>query len=141
TRFAYYGNPDPKNWQLQLEMARRTGGSALRYRLGQALGRRLETLHLQVMDRYAVLADVAANDADYYRRKGHRNAFYLQNVWIDRFGDGWRARRRAAERSSPAVIIGNVGKLGATANTLGLELLGRDLMPALRGAMAGRPFE
>jgi glycosyltransferase involved in cell wall biosynthesis len=74
---------------------------------------------------------VAANDAEYYASKGHPNAFYIRSVWIDRFPDGaWRAHRRDKERGD--TIIANVGKLPGTANTLGLEILGRDVLPRLR---------
>lgn len=140
-RFAYYGNADPKNWRIRTDLARRAGGSLPNYLVNRALGARLEPLHLDVMRRYAVLGDVAANDADYYRDKGHPNAFYLQNVWIDRFGDDWASHRTDTDVSGPAVIIANVGKLFGTANTLGLELLGRDLLPELRRSMGRRPFE
>jgi len=140
-RFAYYGNADPKNWRIRTDLARRAGGSLPNYLANRALGARLEPLHLEVMRRYAVLGDVAANDAEYYRDKGHPNAFYLQNLWIDRFGGDWMSRRTDANGSGPAIIIANVGKLFGTANTLGLELLGRDLLPELRRSMGRRAFE
>jgi glycosyltransferase involved in cell wall biosynthesis len=100
----------------------------------------LERAHNAIMKRYELLGDVAANDASYYVSKGHTNAFYIRNVWIDRFGSGWRERRRALETVEPLVIIGNVGKLDGTANRLGLEYLGTELLPALRKRLARGTF-
>jgi hypothetical protein len=100
----------------------------------------MERFHLLIMKRYDYLGDVAANDADYYRQHGHPNAFYVRNVWLDRFGESWR-RQRASERTDPFVIVGSVGKLDGTANTHGLEILGRDVVPELRRAMGGQAFE
>jgi hypothetical protein len=139
-KFAYYGNPDPKSGWARAGFARAHGGSWLAYLAQRISLGRLERFHLAIMRRYDYLGDVAANDADYYRRHGHPNAFYVRNLWIDRFGTSWRAQR-AQERTDPFVIVGNVGKLGGTANTQGLEILGRDVVPELRRAMAGRAFE
>jgi len=139
-KFAYYGNPDPKNWRAQAELFRRAGGSLPHYLAQRGLARRLEPLHLEVMRRYDVHGNVAANDADYYRARGHPNAFYLQNVWIDRFGEEWRRLRRPPDNAT-TVIVGSVGKVRGTANTLGLEILGRDLLPELRRSFGGRGFE
>ena len=139
-KYTYYGNPDVKSGRARAEFARAHGGSLLNY-LAQRLSlARLEKYHLAIMRHYDYLGDVAANDADYYRGRGHPNAFYVRNLWIDRPGTRWRDRREA-ERTDPFVIVGNVGKLGATANTQGLEILGRDVVPELRRAMAGRAFE
>jgi hypothetical protein len=139
-KFAYYGNPDPKSGLARAAFAREHGGSLIAYVRERWQLARLERLHLQTMRRFDYLGDVAANDADHYRQHGHPNAFYVRNLWIDRFGTAWRARREA-ERTDPFVIIGNIGKLGATANTHGLEILGRDVMPELHRAFAGSKFE
>lgn len=139
-KFAYYGNPDHKTGYMRALHDRRLNGWSpgyVRLRIGLS---RLEQMHNQIMHRYEVLGNVAANDARYYARRGHPNAFYIQNVWIDRFGEGWRERRRALERPSPLVIIGNVGKLGGTANRYGLDYLGREVLPELRKRMAPGTF-
>jgi len=139
-KFAYYGNPDPKAGLARAEFAREHGGSFLAYaRERIALGR-LEHAHLGIMRRFDYLGDVAANDAAYYRDHGHPNAFYVRNLWIDRFGRHWLEPRQR-ERTDPFVIVGNLGQLGATANTHGLEILGRDVLPELRHAMGSRRFE
>jgi glycosyltransferase involved in cell wall biosynthesis len=139
TKFAYYGNPDPKSGWARAVFAREHGGSRFAYlrecwRLGL-----LERYHLKTMRRYEYVGDVAANDVEYYRDSGHPNAFYVRNVWIDRCGDGWSDRYQR-ERLEPFVIIGNIGKLGGTANTHGLEILCRDVLPQLRKTF-GRAFE
>jgi glycosyltransferase involved in cell wall biosynthesis len=139
-KFAYYGNPDTKSGLARADFARANGGSLVKYAAHRISLARQERFHLATMKRYDYLGDVAANDADYYRRKGHPNAFYVRNVWIDRFGMSWRDKRDR-ERIDPFVIIGNVGKLDATANTQGMEILGRDLVPELRRAMGNRKFE
>jgi glycosyltransferase involved in cell wall biosynthesis len=134
-RFAYYGNPDHKTGLHRAQHDRSLGGSSLAYaRLRIALSR-LERVHLETMRRYHLLGDVAANDAAFYASRGHPNAFYIRNVWIDRFGEGWRAQRDRLEQTDPFVIIGSVGQLGATANRYGLEYLGREVLPALRRRM------
>jgi glycosyltransferase involved in cell wall biosynthesis len=140
TRFAYYGNPDPKSarWRAEHDLA--LGGSPLAYaRLRVALSR-MEKAHLEVMRRYHLVGDVAQNDAAYYSSSGHPNAFYIRHVWIDRVGEDWRDRRDATECYDPVVIVGSVGRLEGTANRFGLEYLGRELLPALRRRMKPGSF-
>jgi hypothetical protein len=139
-KFAYYGNPDAKSGLARAAFARQQGGSWFSYARERWRLAHLERFHLKAMRRYDYLGDVAANDASYYRRRGHPNAFYIRNVWIDRVGTAWRAKREQ-ERTDPLVIVGNLGKLAATANTHGLEILARNVLPELRRALAGRNFE
>jgi glycosyltransferase involved in cell wall biosynthesis len=142
-KFAYYGNPDPKSALIRLDFSHRHGRmGALRFLLSKNNIRRFERLHLNVMRKYELLGDVAKNDAEYYSHKGHPNAFYIQNVWIDRVNGGWEAiQADRTTETGPAVIIGNVGKLGGTANTMGLEILGRDLVPRLRERLDPGSYE
>jgi glycosyltransferase involved in cell wall biosynthesis len=136
-KFAYYGNPPPKNRIAARDFARRHVGTDLTMLRQQIYDRRLESIHLGQMARYDWLGDVAANDAGYYVEHGHRNAFYVRNIWIAR--DGVRAA--PAPIDGTAVIIGNVGRLSATANSHGLEILGRDFVPALRKLLPAGSFE
>ncbi len=140
TRFAYYGNPDPKSarWRVQHDLA--LGGSPLAYARSRVALARMEKVHLEVMRRYHLLGEVSRNDVDYYASSGHPNAFYVRHVWIDRLGEGWRQRRDAMECFDPLVIIGNVGRLEGTGNRLGIEYLGRELLPALRRRMKPGSF-
>jgi len=141
-KFAYYGNPDHKAGAWRLAFDRRhgiPGISRLRSRVGLSF---LEKEHFMVMSCYDLLGDVAANDAAYYSDKGHPNAFYIQNLWIDRFPNSWQERRQAeADASRPIKIIANVGQLGATANRYGLEMLGESVAPMLRELMQGLRYE
>ena len=141
-KFAYYGNPDHKAGAWRLAFDRRHGISQIsRFRSKVGLSF-LEKEHVKVMNGYDLLGNVAANDAAYYQGKGHPNAFYIQNVWIDRFADTWNQRRLAeAGASRPIRIIANVGQLGATANRYGLEILGESVAPRLRKLMCSIPYE
>ncbi len=140
-KFAYYGNPDAKAGRARADFIREHGGGNISYLRQRFQLGRLERFHLSIMSRYDYLGDVAMNDAEYYQHHGHLKAFYVRNLWVDRFGTSWRSRRRDAERNQPFVIVGNLGQLGATANTHGLEILGREIVPALRHAMGDRKFE
>jgi glycosyltransferase involved in cell wall biosynthesis len=141
-KFAYYGNPDHKSGAWRLAFDRRhgvSGASWLRSTVGLSV---LEKEHLKVMGRYDLVGNVAANDAAYYEGKGLPNAFYVQNIWIDRFTDTWQQRRQTdANASKPIKIIANVGQLGATANRYGLEMLGESVAPRLREVMCHLPYE
>jgi glycosyltransferase involved in cell wall biosynthesis len=141
-KFAYYGNPDPKRMRVVLDFERKRGTvSRSRYWAARWSIARFETLHLRTLRKYDLVGDVAANDAEYYRQAGHPGAFYIQNVWPDRVGESWRARRKELEKKAPSIVVGNIGKLGATANTLGLDLLGRELLPELRRLVPTGSYE
>lgn len=139
-RIAYYGNPDPKNLMAQGIVARKSGRWAY-WALWLLLRRQLRRFHHEIMFSYHAVGNVAANDADYYVREGHHNAFYTRNIWFDRFDGKWRSLREKLEAASPYRIVGNVGKLGATANTLGMDLLGRRILPRLAQLMGGKEYE
>jgi hypothetical protein len=138
-KMAYYGNPDPKSKRARLKFARRHGGSAWAYLRGILAAATLERAHLREMCKWQAVPNVAANDADYYRRQGHANAFYLQNVWIDR-GLG-RPSGVHPTVGGPIRIAASVGQLGGTANTFGFEYLLDQLLPELRRTFDGLPFE
>jgi hypothetical protein len=145
-KFAYYGNPDPKNLRARIALLERENGSLvqkLRFLLAE---REVEVAHLKMMASWDIVGNVAALDANYYRRKGHRRAIYIQNVWIDRFGWPEVERRRhagdaAVRAGTPVQIVANLGKLAGTANTYGLIYLGEELLPELRRRFGAQPFE
>ena len=138
-KFAYYGNPPPKNRVAARRLARRHGASRWRILRQSIYDRGLEAIHLRHMMGFEFLGDVSANDAEYYQRAGHPNAFYLRNLWVDR-GESWR-EKRAAPSPGPARIIANVGRLSATANSHGLEILGAEVLPELRRILPKGSFE
>lgn len=130
-KFAYYGNPDHKAGVHRAAFDRRYGIGTHSWLRSMLYLTRLEHAHLDVMRRYELVGDVAANDALYYARKGHPNAFYIRNVWIDRFGVNWKTLREQLEPRHPFIVAASVGNVNGTANRYGLELLARDLLPAL----------
>jgi len=140
-KFAYYGNPDPKAFRAQSLIARKYGGGTLINIAKKIVAYRLERIHLDLLRQYDYLGNVAANDANYYADHGLSQTFYIQNVWIDRFPDHPPALATPGSGPETPTVIANVGKLGGTANTFGLELLGRDILPALARRMNDRPYK
>jgi glycosyltransferase involved in cell wall biosynthesis len=139
TKFAYYGNPDPKAMRTQLRLRYQSGEiSWPRKFLEDKMVNRFEKIHLHTMKKYELLGNVAKNDAEYYQRCGHKNAFYIQNLWIKSPLDFLTP---PSSPDKPLKIIGNIGKLGSTANTLGIEYLGKKLLPVLEQIMNGIAFE
>lgn len=136
-KFAYYSNPDPKQAMALASFNYRLGTSNfLKYFFQRRAYRFLEKFHLSIMKKYEIWSTLAENDAHYYQQNGKADAFYIQNVWIDRIPD-WNSRRK----EQPGKIIANIGRLGATSNSHGLEVLGRDLLPELAKTLAGIPYE
>ncbi len=140
-RFTYFGNPDPWTARIEIENARRNGNSFLSYFAGRLFVGWLERFHIREMARWDFVADVSLNCAEYYRSKLGPRAFYINNLWIDRYGEAWRETRDQKEIVSPLRIVGNIGFLTSTANSMGLEILGRDLMPELRRVFPDGGFE
>lgn len=142
-KFAYYGNPDPKTRAVRVRLRKRLlGMSDEDYQKEMNICSVFQDVHLECMLKYHILGDVAENDARYYQLAGHPNAFYIQNVWIDRYGDRWQSMRDEKEEKGPvAKIIGSIGNLAATANTHGLEFIATRLLPEMRRQMADIPFE
>lgn len=136
-KFAYYSNPDPKQASALASFYYRLGKSNfLKYFFQRRTARFLEKFHLSIAKKYEIWSTLAENDARYYQQRGKKDAFYIQNVWIDRFPD-WANRRK----EQPGKIIANIGRLDATANSHGLEVLGRDLLPELAKTLEGIPYE
>jgi len=140
-KVAYYGDPDPKTRALRTAPPFLPRPDPLRALLMGIRQRHFERLHLREMRRFDLFGEVAANDVEYYRARGVEGAFYCRMVYIDRFGDDWRARREAAERDDPAIIVGNIGQQTSTGNMLGLRYMGAHFLDSLRRAMGGRAYE
>lgn len=137
-KFAYYGNPDPKGARIRADLRYRNHEISMLGRMREkARANVLERLHLSTMKAYEWLGNVAENDAKYYEANGHPNAFYIQNMWMP----AQVGVRPACDPRRPVKIVGSIGKVNGTANTLGLEYLGKEVMPALDRALGGRPYE
>jgi len=141
-KFAYYGNPDPKVGLYRLLFSyKHCQVGLLKFLLLKKLFKNFEKIHNETIQKYEILGNVAANDAEYYIKNGHPNAFYIQNIWINRFGEAWREKRKELEKEKPAVIVGSIGKLDGTANQYGLEILGRYFLPELKKRMKPGSYE
>jgi len=144
-RFSYHGNPDHKVFNAQYEILRLSTATTSfvdffhQWFRTTIYSKLIERAHLSVMRRYSLIANVAANDAAYYSRKGV-NAFYLPNMWPSNTLIDWEARRDLLEPSNPGKIVGSVGNLSATGNTLGFLTLGHQVLPALDRLMPPDSF-
>jgi len=140
-RFNYAGNPDHKVVAARLELAERLGRTTLAGRLrNAALTSVVKAGHLQAMRRFNLMWNVAANDAAEYVASGVR-ARYLQNMWPGEINPGWLQARTEREQTYPVKIIGNVGNLLATGNSLGLITLATEILPALKQRLGEGQFE
>lgn len=145
-RFAYHGNPDHKVFDAQYEVMRLVGAEPrglratvdwLRRKLLRNL---LERAHLKMLRRYTFVADVAINDAAYYASKGV-NAFYLANMWPMSPPPDWRLQRDGLEVANPGKIVGSVGNLSSTGNSLGFVTLSKEVLPALERILPHNSFK
>ena len=140
-RFTYAGNPDHKVLDARLELVERLGRVSLIGRLRNRLRRQVvKAAHLQVMRRFELMWNVAANDAVDYRRVGI-NAHYLQNMWPIATQGDWEGVRNTLEKSEPLKIVGNVGNLSATGNSFGLLTLATEIVPELERLIGTGAFE
>ncbi len=145
--YAFYGNPDHKVYQANLDIQWHWERKMSVGWLGRHLADRLrvhayEARHLEMMRRFALIGQNAANDMAYYQHKGVPGIHYLHNMWpTPAVGDGWRAKRDALEQTSPIKIAGNLGHLSATANSFGLWAIGEEILPALRRRFGPNGFE
>jgi glycosyltransferase involved in cell wall biosynthesis len=145
--FAYYGNPDPKAARARLYTSLIIDKSWRKPRLWAGFGKSLARYavlgraHKKVVRGLSGLSNVAFNDAEYYRRVGLKSARYIRNMWADDTVSDWAARRDQLEQEKPVKIIGSVGNLRSTGNTIGLHVLLRDVLPELRGFLGEGGFE
>lgn len=144
-RFAYHGNPDHKVFHAfheakqLMNVSSRGLKSYVEWAARTILGSIIERGHLAILRRYNLVADVAQNDANYYVNR-LINACYLPNMWPMSPPPGWEALRDTLEAENPYKIVGNVGNLSATGNTLGLLTLGKEVLPVLERILPGGNF-
>lgn len=128
--FAYAGNPDHYSMAARLEhpelfgIPQRTLRNRVKLALWRRAYRRFEDVVVALALRSTWIACASAPNADYYTRRGHPRAFYLQNMWPQ------LAEPRDA-RPTENRIVGNLGGQYATGNTFGGWLLAREVLPAL----------
>lgn len=145
-KMAYYGNPAHKLAAAQVEFVRRFGDASPRRRavanrlVGLAQVQMVRRAHVQVMRRYDAVGDVAHNDAQFYAESGVHST-YLPNMWPAPPRKEWWRERDQREQVAPLKIVGNVGNLSATGNTLGLHLIGTEIVPRLIDRLGAGRFE
>ena len=140
-KFAYYGNSDALIERIWEEYMAQFGDNVVRKILREIRLARLEKYHLREMDKWDFISCVGLNFANYYKQKLGDKSFYLNNIWLNRYEGSWQSRREEMERSDKLRIVGNIGSLAASANTMGLEILARDLLPELRKVLPVGSFE
>jgi hypothetical protein len=116
-------------------------GWLLRYGLGCISVSQLERVHLKELRKFPVIWENAKNDYDYYRERSFTSVRYLRNMWPAPDDDECLARRDAQEQVKPLKICGNLGHLGATANTFGLWALCDEIVPAFKKRLGAGQFE
>ena len=135
-KYVYYGNPNHKPLESQLDAADLFGMSStsafgkFKIKLYRYINRSREAQHLRMMKRCEMTTNNSLVDAAYYTENGHPNSSYLQNMWPPATSS--LARILAPKSGKTVRLAASVGNLAATGNTFGLHYLGQHLIPALR---------
>lgn len=95
--------------------------------------------HLKLMRSLDVIANVTASNSDFYQRHGAKHSTYVRNTWKSTYRDG--ATPPKIITSCKIKIIGHVGHLGMTGSQYGLQLLLREVAPALKKMMGSIDYE
>lgn len=134
-KFMYYGNPDHKPIEARLRYPELFGipVRGLKYTVNllllKMINKARELQHLYMMRQCEATANNSLVDAEYYRKAGHPNSLYIQNMWPESSNGPLFGGR--CNDNGCAKIVGSVGNLGATGNTFGLTFLGVQLAPRL----------
>lgn len=139
----FYGNLDHAPQAAQLEdralfgLTRLSLAERLRRRWRLGAQRRF---FFELMRGYDFVWNSSARDATILRSSGVPQARYMQNMWPLPPAVDYAAERRTREQIAPFKICASIGGLQGTANTYGLEFLGRTLAPLLTERLPF-PFE
>ncbi len=145
-RVAYHGDIDHLPMQARLVhdyplFYGKGGGFFGAFRLAE---RRMHTslfgrAHIALMQDLDGIANIAACNAEYYRRKGHRHSEYTRNTWPATAVAEQTPTTDAGKR--PKKIIGHVGYLNRTGSTYGLRYFLQHVVPLLPAVLSGIPYE
>lgn len=144
-KYAYYGNPDAKSFLARVEFLSFLGDvSSIRRLMRKVFGvmqaKILDHFNIKNLKKYDLVGNVAMNDVFYYRERELNHVHYVRNMWATgNFKTNWKFKKR--REASHNKIVANVGNVGGTANTLGLDLLGREFIPELRKRLGQGNFE
>jgi hypothetical protein len=100
-----------------------------------------EKIHLKEINKWNFIGLVSLNMAQYYKNKLGEKAFYVNNLWTRKYGNRWESVRKEESFDTKLRIVGNIGSLSASANTMGLEIIARDILPELRKVLPDGSFE
>ncbi len=130
----FYGNLDYKPVEARLADQALFGGPRPgwieRFRQARRL-RAQRRWFLEMMAGYDFVWNSSALDAALLRELGIPQARYLQNMWPLPALEDCTPERRRREQTDPLKICASIGSLQGTANTYGLNFLGRELAPLL----------
>tara|TARA_B100000161_G_C33557451_1_gene418856 strand:- start:169 stop:1422 length:1254 start_codon:yes stop_codon:yes gene_type:complete len=140
--FAYYGNPLTKNIMASNYLLAKYESNFLQKLLQKIYLINVSRIHLRIMRKLKIMGNVAKNDSLYYKKKGLKNSFYIQNTWSSKL----KAKQvkniiSNTKLEEPYKIAANVGKLNGTANTFGLIFLFEKLIPELKKVLCKKKFE
>ncbi len=139
----FYGNFDYAPQAVQLEDRALFG--LTRLSLAERLRRRWrlraqQRYFFELMRGYDLVWNSSARDAALLQSHGVPQARYMQNMWPLPPAVDYAAERRTREQLTPFKICASIGGLQGTANTYGLDFLGRTLAPLLTARLSF-PFE
>ncbi len=138
-RFNYAGNPDHKVWAAQIELKNYLDNYPLFNRIRDWVRYLvIRYVHIKIMARYHQIWNVANNDALMYREIG-LNSSYLRNMWHTQ--NLYKTNNLISNKNKIIKIVGNVGNLSATGNSLGIITLCEEILPLLRERMGEKNFE
>ncbi len=140
--FAYYGNPIPKNLSAHNLLLSKYKANFYQRIIQRIYLFNVSRIHLNLMKNVNIIGNIAKNDALYYKNRGHKNSFYIQNTWFNKYSDKFIKKKIANfNLKDPIKIAANLGKLNATANTFGLIYLFEKLVPKLIKVFKDKKFE
>ncbi len=143
-KYSYYGNPDDKPRAVQLAdpslfgIGSNKGFGKVKIFFLKMLNKARKIQHLKIMRDCDVTSNNSIVDSQYYSDNGHPSSHYLQFMWPLP-----KQNLLLDKEVSPVElfrIVGSVGNLGATGNTLGLRYLGEKLLPNIKKQMKDIPF-
>ena len=140
-KFTYYGNADPlvaRIWSDYINGDRRGTLKNLAHKINM---KNFEKIHLKEINKWNFIGSVSLNMAEYYEKKLGHKAFYVNNLWTKKYGNCWESMRKEESLDAKLRIVGNIGSLAASANTMGLEIIARDILPELRKVLPDGSFE
>jgi glycosyltransferase involved in cell wall biosynthesis len=134
-RFAYYGVPDHLAELARVEnptlFGRPTEPREIARR--KAILAEYERHHVKLMLGCDVISNLCAAHAEYYAKHGHQHSLYIQNLWPT---EPSTANTPPPTNPRPR-LLGSLGTLQSTGNSLGLHYLGTEILPRL-DAVYGR---